>query len=224
MKKISFVLALLAFVMLSIGSYGQTSFGVRAGFGLFNLDAKDSDGDKMDEFKLAPRFNIGVFAEFAISPEFVIQPSLLYATKGSKGEVENDLEGTETISINLSYIELPINFIYKAQLNNGSFLVGAGPYIGYGLKAKAKQGEETFEIPFSNTWQQIDEMREGALKPLDYGINALVGYQFGNGLSLTLNAQMGLANIYVQEPDAFKSTDKSSIKNIGFNLSVGYKF
>jgi len=224
MKKISFFLALLAFVLLSVGSYAQTSFGIRAGAGLFNLDALDEDGKKDERLKLSPGFHAGVFAEFAISPEFVIQPSLLYATKGSKGEVENDLEGTEKISINLSYIKLPINFIYKAQLNNGSFLVGAGPYIGYGLKAKAKQGEETFEIPFSNTWQQIDEMREGALKPLDYGFNALVGYQFGNGLSFTLNAQMGLANIYVPEPDNFKSTDKSSIKNIGFNLSIGYKF
>jgi hypothetical protein len=39
---------------------------------------------------------------------------------------------------NLSYLELPLNFVYKGLLGTGYVMVGFGPYVGYGIMGKAK--------------------------------------------------------------------------------------
>jgi hypothetical protein len=57
---------------------------------------------------------------------------------------------------------------------------------------------------------------------LDAGANLLAGYEFSNRISFQLNAQLGLAKInskYENSPNA-----KTSAKNTGFGVSLGYRF
>jgi hypothetical protein len=56
----------------------------------------------------------------------------MFSTKGEKNS-----EDGFTSTYNLSYLELPINFVYKGALGNGYFLIGFGPYLGYAVMGKA---------------------------------------------------------------------------------------
>ena len=46
-------------------------------------------------------------------------------------------------TLNLSYIEIPVNLLYKPVVGNGKLLLGFGPYIAYGIGGKYKtDGDE----------------------------------------------------------------------------------
>jgi hypothetical protein len=59
-------------------------------------------------------------------------------------------------------------------------------------------------------------------KAFDAGGNLFFGYEMANGISAQMNIQLGMVKInpeYKIIPD-----DKSSIKNTGFGISLGYRF
>jgi hypothetical protein len=60
------------------------------------------------------------------------------------------------------------------------------------------------------------------VKGLDAGANFVVGYQLSSNISLALKAQLGLVNISPKY-DALPN-DKASLSNVGYGLSVGYRF
>ena len=200
------------------------SFGIRAGFNMQNFNGKDPAGDKL-ELNLVPRFHAGVVVEIPIAPEFYFQPGLLYTTKGAKSD---EFLGTASAEFNLSYLELPLSFVYKPQLGDGYFFLGFGPYVSYGIGGKAKFNiaNVSFEsnIEFENDYEIEDPPPQDRkyFKPLDFGGNIFFGYELKNGISLQLNAQLGLAKIN-SDNTAVPALDPE-FRNTGFGLSLGYNF
>lgn len=188
----------------AIFAQSKTTFGIRAGVNFQNLNGKTEDGDKIDG-KLKTGFNAGVNAEIPVGIDFYVQPGLLFSTKGAKAKVGDG-------STNLSYLELPINFIYKPELGTGRMVLGFGPYAGYAIGGKYKSGSADTDIEFGD---QPDE-----LKRFDAGANLLAGYEFSNKLSFQLNAGLGLIRLNNRADD----DTKSSLKNTGFGVSLGYRF
>jgi hypothetical protein len=210
MKKLFFC-ALLAPVFS--GLYAQqtekTTFGVRAGINFQNLNGKDDNGNKLDN-KLKAGFNLGVNAEVPIAPEFYFQPGLLFTTKGAKNNSTNP-----TIKTNLSYLEIPLNFLYKGALGKDKVLFGFGPYLGFGLGGKVKAGSQSTDVKFKS--KAGTDLSVRYVKPIDAGANILFGYELSNNFSAQLNAQLGLANL-----NAYPGNAK--VHNTGFGVSVGYRF
>ncbi len=137
------IICLLAIVLLSgTMAFGQTTvntgmrFGILGGVNFQNLNGDNSNGDKLENNMLIG-FHAGVNVLIPIAPEFYFQPGLLFSTKGATNEDEV-LGTTFTTTTNLSYIELPLNFVYRGALGNGFVLVGFGPYAGYGVGGKVK--------------------------------------------------------------------------------------
>jgi hypothetical protein len=199
----------------------RTTFGIRAGINFQNFNGKDYQGDKLKN-KMIVGFHAGVNVEFPVAPDFVLQPGLLFTVKGT--DTDEDV-GTGTIRVN--YIELPVNFIFKPVLGNGRLILGLGPYIAYGISGKVKLSgtDSDFEknIKFENNLsesQLLDD--EFYVRPFDAGANLLAGYEFGFGISVQLNAQLGLLKINPGYDG--DSNDDTSIKNTGFGISVGYRF
>src|SRR5687767_8264513 len=93
-------------------SAGGTTFGIRAGVNFQNLNGKFAGVDM--ENKLKAGFNVGVNAEIPLADEFYIQPGLLFTTKGAKADDDAD-----NGKININYVELPVNFLYKPVLGTG---------------------------------------------------------------------------------------------------------
>jgi hypothetical protein len=194
----------VALVLSTTSMFAQTTFGVRAGVNFQNMNGK-SDGTSMEN-ALKTGFNIGVNAEMGIAPDMYFQPGLLFTTKGA-----NDLMEIDDMSINVTYLELPLNLVYKPTLGAGKLIAGFGPYVGYAIGGKFKFGDESEDLNFGNS-------AEDDMKPLDLGANLLFGYEFANKFSVQMNAQLGLINL-MPEGDS-----DNSIKNTGFGFSVGYRF
>lgn len=196
---------------------GGTTFGIRAGVNFQNINGKDFSGDRLEN-KLKTGWHAGVNAEIPVAPEFYVQPGLIFSTKGAR--LDQDLGDAD--KLNLSYLELPVNFLYKPTLGTGKLLVGLGPYIAYGIGGKIKGGNQDIDVKFKNKVKTGEAADAAYFKPFDAGANFLVGYEFSNKVSAQLNAQLGLANMnskYEAAPDG-----DARAANTGFGLSVGYRF
>lgn len=221
MKKIFFSTALIlsgAFFTVSAQSTSTSSgigFGIRAGVNLQNLNGKDGNGDKLEN-KLVPRFQGGLTVDIPLADQFYVQPGLLFSGKGAK-----DKESDANISI--SYIDVPVTFLFKPVLGTGRMLLGVGPYVGFAIAGKMTDANDNKEtIKFKNKVTLIEAATDPYLRRLDAGGNLLVGYEMSNKLSIQLNAQLGLAKINPEIEGV--NDDKTAWRNTGFGLSVGYRF
>lgn len=205
--------------LLAIAGYSQTgrpSFGVRAGVNFQNLNGKQGNGDQLEN-DLKVGFNAGVNAELPVAPDFYLQPGILFSTKGAR---QNNAFGNEDAKIKLSYIEVPVNLLYKPLLGEGRLLLGFGPYIAYGIGGKYEIGDVSRDIKWENEISGAQTV-DPYFKRLDAGANLLFGYELSSKLSAQLNAQLGLLKI---NPRITGQDDESTTKNTGFGVSVGYRF
>ena len=191
------------------------TFGIRAGVSLQNINGRDGNDNKLEN-KLVPRFQGGVNVELPLADEFYIQPGLLFAGKGT------EVKGSET-NINISYLEIPVNFLYKPVVGTGKLLLGFGPYVGFGIGGTIKPANgSSSEIKFENTISVAQALTGTYFRKTDVGANLLFGYELSNLFSVQLNAQLGLAKI---NPDIEGLNNNNTMyKNTGFGLSVGYRF
>lgn len=206
--------AVLALMAGAAQAQNKTTFGVRAGVNFTNLNGEHANGDDLD-FKIKPGFHVGVNAEIPIADEFFIQPGVLFSTKGAKLDVAGNPK------INVAYVEVPVNFLYKPEIGTGKLLLGVGPYLGIGVGGKFKTDEKDFDVEFTNDIKASDPEEAYYTKRIDAGGNLLFGYEFANNLSVQLNAQLGLLNL---DPKIEGSKPNSKTKNTGFGVSVGYRF
>jgi len=221
--QISLILVFTLLVTSAIaqtGEIGKTSFAVLGGVNFQNLNGKDNSGNKLEN-NLIVGYHFGVNAQIPVAPEFYFQPGLQFSTKGAKNTVS-----ALTSTYKLSYIELPLNFVYKALLSNGYFMIGLGPYVAYGVGGKAvyEGGSTSYEadLKFKSEVVSGDPLTTVYIKPFDAGGNIFFGYEMAGGLFMQLNAQLGLINI---NPDHYLNPDDSStLKNTGYGLSLGYRF
>ena len=203
---------------------GGTSFGLRGGVNFQNINGKDENGEKLKN-DLLTGFNIGLNAEIPVGVDFYFQPGLLYSLKGAKSE--DDILGQSfNTTLKISYLEIPLNLIYKPLLGTGHLLLGFGPYVAFGVG-----GEVTYEgggssltekVKFKKTVSSSDPNDVVYIRPMDAGANLLAGYEFSNRFSFQLNTQLGLVKINPEYEGV--SNDESSVKNTGFGISLGYRF
>jgi len=202
---------------------GKASFGIYGGINFQNINGKDAAGDKLTN-SLVTKFHIGVNEELPIAPEFYFQIGIQFMGKGTKGNVQYiDDAGSHTINrqVNLNYLEMPLNLVYKPILGKGHLILGFGPYFGYAATGRTEfTGDfapEDTDIQFVKTAPQSDRNNLIYFKRFDVGANFFVGYQFQNGINLVLNTQLGLV------PINSKTESKLTNKNTGFGLSLGWR-
>ncbi len=203
---------------------GGTTFGIRGGVNFQTIAGKDQNDDKFTN-DLLVGYAAGVTVDIPMAPDFYIQSGLLFATKGAK---KTDVIGGQdyTTTTKISYVELPVNLLYKPMLGSGHLLLGFGPYVALGVGGKVKYKgtgvDQTENIKFENEVKLTDPNDVTYFKPVDVGANMLAGYEFSNKLSFQLNAQLGLVKINPKYEGSLN--DKTSAKNVGFGFSLGYKF
>jgi hypothetical protein len=223
----SFLMILMlsvSFAMAQGTGSPKLSCGVLAGINFQNINGKDGNGDKLSNDMIVG-FHAGANALIPIVPEFFFQPGLLFSTKGAKHKYS--LLGTSyTDTYNLTYLEVPLNFVYKGSLGGGFVMVGFGPYVAYGIggKVKTKGGSSSQDrkIKFKNVVETGDDLTVPYSRAFDAGANIFAGYEMASGLFAQLNTQFGMLKInseYKIFPD-----DKTSEKNTGFGISIGYRF
>lgn len=224
MKKRFFSFAIILFLSASLiaqsTDQAKISFAILGGVGLQNFNGKDYGGDKFTNTMILG-YHGGVNVQIPLVPEFYFQPGLLFSTKGSKNE-----SSLLTNTYKLSYIELPLNFVYKGLLGNGYVMVGFGPYVAYAIGGKVitEGGPVSFEtdIVFKNTVEFGDPLLVQYFKAFDAGGNVFAGYEMANGIFLQLNTQLGMLNI--KPDDNLLPNSKALFKNTSYGISLGYRF
>ena len=222
-KSVSIILLLLlsaSFAFAQGTDNPKTSFAILGGINFQNLNGDDMSGDK-HENDMIIGYHGGINIQVPVAPEFYFQPGLMLSTKGAK-----NTDGALTSTYKLSYIEMPLNFVYKAWLGNGYFMLGFGPYLAYGIGGKATlEGGSvsvSSDIEFKSTVDDGDPLTVAYFKPFDAGANLFFGYELASGMFVQLDTQLGLVKI---NPDDNRfSNDQSSVKNTGYGISLGYRF
>ncbi len=225
--KNKFLILTSALILTVISANSQSngiSFGLRGGVDLQNFNGKDLNGDNLT-LGIVPRFNIGAVAGIPIAPDFYFQPGLFFTTKGAKSK--DQFLGMEmSVEFNLTYIEMPLNLLYKPVLGNGHFFLGFGPYLAYGIGGKAKfdiNNVSTEEkIEFTKDYESLNPYDWKYFKPFDFGGNLFFGYELKSGISIQINTRLGLAKINAENKTL--SGNKSEFRNTGYGMSLGFNF
>jgi len=197
MKK--FILSALTVISFTFASQAQFKIGAKAGAGFNNQRINVTEGSiySSDRFK---GYHAGLIGDLNLGKNFYLQPQLLYAKKGATF-LSTDGQDHE---IRMSYIETPVNLLYKFNLPFGKAFVGTGATFSYAVAGKQTQGGKSSNLFTA----EKDWKRE------DLSLNFTTGFEFNNGLFTSVNVQRGLLNT--------SNIEGSSSKSQSLSLSVGY--
>lgn len=206
-------LLIVVFVLgLSVHSFAQVKFGVRAGFNLSNMLMKDNDYNysKENKFKMKPGFNFGPTLELPISDNISFETALLLSTYGVKAEYDNG-EGTTKGSLNLFYLNVPLTAKAKFDVGGIQVFGAIGPYLGYGISGKFKEEGSPDEDVKWGSGSSDD------FKPIDFGLYVGAGVAI-KAIEVGMSYDLGLANFAVSTDNGYKEMNRL------FAIFVGYKF
>lgn len=208
MKKLLFSLGVA--LLMSTITYAQTNYGIKAGLNLPKIQLTSDAANISYTSDASTSFYIGGYANAFVSPNFAIQPGLSLQGKGGKVNVNDFAEGAPgSGTIQILSVEIPVNAVYYIPTGTvGSVFIGAGPYLGCNLSAKAKSGNFSQDI-------NIGSGRE-EMKRIDYGANFLGGYKLSSGLLFNVGYGLGIANM--------DNTSDPIEKNRVLSFGIGFEF
>jgi hypothetical protein len=214
MKKILLSLFLITGLTTIGFAQSKVGFGVKAGVTIPHMTVTALGSAVSFDSKIS--FYVGGVANIPVSKLISVQPGLSLINKGTKisssGLDFEDISTTdESGSINLMYLEIPVNLLFNLQAGNaGKFFFGAGPYYAIGIDANSKYGGVTEDIVFGS---DEDNIRRG-----EFGFNFLGGYQLNNGLNLHLNYGLAMSSVLPEQEYNVK------FKNRVFSVGLGFNF
>ena len=179
------------------------SFGLKANANMSHFIIRDMD-DYQSNMKLG--CSTGIFVKLE-SNHFALQYELLLHYKTS--EMENEVEQTKTEYKCWSLI-LPIYFMGQINTGSGKIFIGAGPYVSVGLDATQSPGS-------IDLYRKDQTANKSIMQRWDFGLGAIAGYEFSNGISINAGYQVGLINALSAEKNDM------TMKNQTVCLGIGYK-
>lgn len=175
------------------------SFGLRAGTSLSNYRL---GGDmKSFKYKMGIGGSVGGFVKYDLNSKFALQSGIDLYYKSSKPE--SNIGAADKLKT--FGIEIPVYGVFRKDLRKGKAFIGAGPYLGYGLSAK---------FDGVNLYSKSNEAGP-AMKRFDYGIGAIIGYDFSEDWQINAGYQLGLSDL--------NKGSGGSMKSQGLSLRVVYK-
>lgn len=203
MKKLLFIAVLLVAVQ-TITTAQKVRLGGKAGLNLSEVRTDDKEENK--EYGIRPTIHLGLVADISLNKNLSLQPQLLYSGRGTKKKHEDHSD-----VFKFNSIEIPVNLLYRSSNKGGSFFIGGGPSLGYNLSGELHShdaGESSSDFEFGSGVNEI--------KRIDFGFNALAGYELKNGVFFSVNYTRGLSN--------WLNTSAAEWRNNNLGVSVGYFF
>lgn len=201
------LLSVCAFVLLgSVAASGQIAVGVK---GSLQLSTITITPNTLQPSSLVG-FQAGLMLDLPITDEISLRPQLLYSVKGAKQSASAQGVTVEQKAM-INYLEVPVQITYGFEAGDGRVVIGAGPYLGYGLSGSSVS---TFNGQSETTKFTFDDKDD--LKRIDVGLHLSAGYELSSGLLVSGYFSPGLTNI---------SSDKDvTAKTSAYGLSLGYFF
>jgi len=215
MKKIFLMVAVM--IAAVSASFAQDfTFGARIGMNVANIG-----GDPKPELDAKLGFKAGIVADFPLADNIYLEPGLYFSPKGAKKEY-SVLGVTSKTYCNLNYVEIPINGVYKFEVNSNFAVRGhVGPYFGFGILGKTKTkvdgkvDKESKVSNFKDGHNKYDEPHNDYSK-FDFGLN------FGAGIEFSvcyLGVQYGMGFV-----DFNRNRFDQKLRNNVFSVDFGINF
>ncbi len=248
MKKLGIAI-ILAFVLFSLNTQAQITFGVKAGLNVANVSVNYKESDNEPATKMGIAFHAGLAVDYALNEKMSIQSGLLFSVKGYNDDLDamvKDMEeayGITGIKIDgssttrLNYLEIPINVAYSI---NEKLQLFAGPYVAIGFGGKAKydftvtyngesesnKGETTLKSVIGEADYADLADDEDFVNGLDFGLNLGLGYKVTPAILVNAGYSLGLGNLNnytIKDYADYKPEDYKMSNNV-ISLSVTYLF
>ncbi len=192
MKK---TIILIPLMLISIVSWSQVSYGVRAGMSLSAYDLPYSN------YLFKPSFNVGAIADIPIaSSKFSFVPGLYFADKGSK---DKGLYLADYISQDHFYynstlsdyqLELPLLFTYKILINkNITLKPQLGLFVSYSIYSKFEETRDYIKIVEESHDYVSYSYVSASYYVYNFGANAGISV-FYNKFSFTYSCDFGYSS------------------------------
>ena len=187
--------------LVTVNAQTSINYGVKAEANMSNFLLTDLD-NQSSTMKLGP--TLGGFMNIGVYENFSIQPEMMFFYRQSKmetGSVKDDFRQWG--------MQIPVYFLGQTYTNSGKIYAGVGPYLGLGFDARYKDADKDL---YKKVNGKVDMNR------WDFGLGALVGYEFSNGIQVNAGYQLGL----IDQLDELK--DEATMRNQEVSLGVGYRF
>jgi len=178
------VLFLLIAVLTASYVQAQVNFGVRAGLNYSNKIFFVPAGAASMSTEMKPGFQAGIIAESNTTDiTSFMQSGLLFVSQECKFK-DGSLLGYSNETLNMTYLRLPLNYVYKKDLSGIKLLLQGGINLDFALSCKIngeKRGEKIEEkVDFGNTMMSRIESGVGVGAGLQFGnFQAVLEYNFG---------------------------------------------
>lgn len=162
-------------------------------------------------------FDVGLQIPFLRGGQYgcCLVSSLRFITKGETWD--NGENGRA--SVNMQYIEMPIDFAFRAVMKKSSLLAGGGFYLAYGIGGRMTGSDGLY---IYRGYRLKDKLAvfgsQLGFLCWDAGVNLMTEYQIRH-LCLSADIDIGLTRI---PPVRFDGHNKSS--NVAISLGIGYLF
>lgn len=140
--------------------------------------------------------NVGVFAHTQVSPNFCIQPEVLYSWQGGRF---NSIDGKKTLALN--YIQVPVMFQYYPVKQ---FYIEAGPQVAFLTNATVKNVDNTDKAGINDAYRKADfAVNVGAGVRLTPQVGVFARYNIGltditTSDATTQHNQVGQVGAYIR--------------------------
>lgn len=207
MKKLIMATSALLLTATFATAQMRPSFKVEAAGNFSNTSSSVKNVENSRTGDMLAGFRVGAGAEFQITKDFYLSPSLQFLTRGSKTSLS--LAGVTTTSTSrYNVLEIPVHAGYRfAFAPNMSVSLQAGPYFAYALTGKrsavvsSKIGEEKIDTDIfkNNKDASRFDIGVGMQAAFEYSrYYAMLGYEQGIlDQNKTENGKMNHMNFYV---------------------------
>lgn len=187
--------------MVTVQAQTPVKFGLKVEGNFSSFVLKDLD-KQASTMKIGP--NLGGFMNIELHKNFAIQPELSFFYRQSDMKVEGVKDEFQQWGM-----QIPIYFLGQAYTNSGKFYGGVAPYLGLGFDARYKDADIDLYKKVKN---------ERPMNRWDFGLGALIGYEFNNGIQINAGYQIGL----IDQLDALK--DEATMLNQAITVGIGFRF
>lgn len=128
-------------------------------------------------------------------------------------EAGNLRTGIKNRSATANYLEVPLLLSYYVRTGERRYIVvAAGPFVAYGLTGKQKTKGDTSQEGAEQFFYEKKTFNEPGSHRLDYGLRAMAGYEFANGVTLGLEGDFSLGKF-----------NTAGDRNVAALVTIGYK-
>ena len=202
---------LIGVMMVAVATSSATAEdgNIHCGFlGGFNISSVGFNPEQSYDLSARNRANLGAFAEFAVTPNLLIETRGMYVQKGVKA---SSSEERFTANISANYLTFPLLLKVKANRANWKPYFVVGGELGF----KTSSGASLFAY---GQEEQDEDFNDG-VKSTDFALDFGGGIEVpGKRVSFLIEGiySLGLMNLVeVLDPDVTSAKTRTFLVNVG---------